>query len=48
VPERSGQYIKNLNQAGEKFRIRAEEKIKYPGWRKILIPHSRRDEASIS
>jgi hypothetical protein len=24
------------------------EKIKYPGWRRILLPHSRRDEASIS
>jgi len=28
--------------------IRAVEEIKYPRWRRILLPHSRRDEVSIS
>jgi len=28
--------------------LRAVEKINYPKWRRILLPHSRRDEASIS
>ena len=28
--------------------VRAVEKIKYPRWRRSLLPYSRRDEASIS
>ncbi len=46
IPAKAG--IRNIQGCANSVRFRAVEEINYLRWRRFLLPHSRRDEASIS